>query len=263
MGQHLFLSCPGKGISESLASSSWKHADKHILHRSGRWVSSSTRTTSSDLDPTSQLQSQHDTIRWAIFVRFRVTSAEGCVCRHTLACYQTLLPVLRRILFMNHRSDPQGHVGHPRFVFRFSAPDVVLPPIRIDVLSPAIALPHWNHLGPSDFDHVRSTVFPPPPTRIASPHIKLTFPALSNPTIKIRTSFSFPHDASELNDEYRRDRERPMVVVVLGGSLDDTEGRYRQKQKVTKTLHTLWDDGAAGTGLVIWFRARPAFCCMV
>lgn len=59
--------------------------------------------------------------------------------------------------------------------------------------------------------------------RLASPHVELTFPALSNPTIRIRTSFSFPHDASELNDEYRRDRERPMVAVLCGGSLDGTD----------------------------------------
>jgi hypothetical protein len=59
--------------------------------------------------------------------------------------------------------------------------------------------------------------------RLTSPPIELTFPALSNPTIKIRTSFSFPHDASELNDEYRRDRERPMVTVLCGRSLDGTD----------------------------------------
>lgn len=39
----------------------------------------------------------------------------------------------------------------------------------------------------------------------------VVFPAESNPTINIRTSLSFPHDASEVREEYNRDKDKPIV----------------------------------------------------
>jgi hypothetical protein len=74
---------------------------------------------------------------------------------------------------------------------------------RLDQLQQCRKLHSPRHL-PAPFQPTQQPSSPYPS--------KLTFPALSNPTINIRTSLSLPQNDKELKLEYTRDSESPMMA---------------------------------------------------